>query len=519
MGKSTYGTLKKISELPAVIKAFVTDKGLHGNEAWEVIDENNVFPYGTVFRGQGLIDDTYIYINMLYQDIKINETYSKWFESSVPHEPLRNYLKDPEILYSTNNVPLKDPITHKTLVKDRWYYKHWSRSKVDVFQSDSSIITFSIHKQYQKGLPFYEQGGKLEFENTFEVPMIKQLRFNILNPFYPQFWTPPTYPSTRWGNLGVTKDNEANTIEYDYYIVKNRSSINVTLCHKIYTMNTFYWQSLNIGLLESPDKNTYPFPAFVAGGNCGFRPTGFYYANSYGGPPVPYPGLVVDYDITRIDMSNGTFINSCFMKIDGKEPYAVSNTMVMKPDGVWKYYANFEQKVDIISQALCTGQIQYYFFVPSFPKRVYNDNENNKTIFPNNDDISYTTTYDTEAKEYDGNVLVKNYIKENIILWNTYLLSGRQNSIDHTRGLTGFAVPNNYVLTSRRNRQGVDHINEHTNGKRFLIIPNTYADRDIYYPYDVGLHNIYDPKKIFGDKKLSKLQGKNMAWLAIQLDE
>lgn len=71
-------TAISFEDLIEQIIAWMTDKKVHGDEAWEVM-RHETWPRGTIFKVKGLKGKDHFYIGMMPLDISVGSTYRNWF--------------------------------------------------------------------------------------------------------------------------------------------------------------------------------------------------------------------------------------------------------------------------------------------------------------------------------------------------------------------------------------------------------------------------------------------------------
>lgn len=486
-GKWAFGgsTDDFLSNLIKTVAAFVTDRNIHGDDAWELVRSSG-WPYGTVFKIPNYQAGEYGYLGLMNSKIEVGSSYWDW-------------LKQPDILRK-NFVMNKNGLNmgfndHFTIDNGAVVRYNQTDSKVqvgkdeqgkpvystnyrlnslgqytfsprpEIFAQDASVIFFSMFKQYQERFDWSELMG-----NERRSIKIKPLKYYYNGQTYPSFFDPPLYPGVGCPALGYSPkffDFEKN--EYcneDYkprlvYLIKDR--------HRLTVVINFLdrWDVASVGFFEPFDTNSeYSFPAMTLGGTSGVLP--MTELASYGGSPIVEHGFKLDYTEKNWALSHGIAPFSATWW-DGTDSFLdhsmYSQVQAMLPDGNWQSFANFGLRQDVYynrSQGM-------YYSGHKEPERI---KKARYYITPNFSDISKTVN------------LLPTSIKQTYLIENETELKNRntyhleplhfvQRSEDNINQNILGCIKNMYWCSHKVTRYG-----EYTlNGKKYLVIPSAWENR------------------------------------------
>lgn len=214
------------------------------------------------------------------------------------------------------------------------------------------------------------------------------------------------------------------------------------------------WSTMIFGLAVTDDE-TYKFPLFISGGSTALKPSYIKFR---------MPNSKVDswhygnkYDLTIKPLS----LNNCNILYTTKDNYTdLTNSLVLGPDGEWKYIYVYEQSQDRSVDPYTTGGNPPDPPNPQYSISsgiIYKNQTKKSTILPTatNEQQSFKT-YD---KTKDMNRMV-----------SVHILANSESEKEET-GIYG-TVPNIYSMTDINEYGIMDR-----DGSRYIVVPNGWVDR------------------------------------------
>jgi hypothetical protein len=459
------GTVSSLLEVAEAFKTFcLTSNGT--TNAWTLIhDETDSF-YGTTLRFAGLEADSYGYISFFHKRIVKGTTYNEWYNDTF------HYLSEPYLHTGIDSSGNSNTVSG-------------SSGTVDIFNENGYMLPFSVHKQYSSNIYMVEQGGGYKLDGTdMNLLPFKNIYQTSTNT---SEWTfiPPPFPGTGMPMLCMSDDNIDNTYGINYYFVRTNNSATITI-----NINDM-WQTISLGFLDGIDTDTYKFPAYVSGGSLGLKNSLWIYTPYGSMYPTYLSGNTITLDMRFIGMSNATLVNSTKFNSN------VSNFLIMSADGVWENYYNYAQECTVKPYYTPVGAVTNWGTQLEKPTKSGNHNG----IFPNDTD----TTKLLDGVVYSSGTYEAQYMLFPIMPYK-YSLS------DGDYGVIGF-VQNCFALFSNYASEGVVTINN----INYLIVPNGWKDRALYYPSHIGVYaewQITDLAILYKD-----IINYRFCYLAIKLEE
>ena len=464
------GSAVDYEDLISQIIAYVTDKKIHADDAWELM-RNDPWPRGTIFKCPGLIGEDHFYIGLMPLNVEKGKTYREWFMDKKNIST--NFVWSEKGLNLYQQFTVSGDTVAITIDDKR---KYFSFSNLEIFTYSAKVMYLGVFKQYQDGLDWHEQPGAIDFSNTPMMPV----EYHIDGQTYPIEWQPPMFPGA--GYPALSMDANGPVADYfNFYLVKNKRSLIIV------TNNSGYWDSSYVGFFEPYAGNTeYSFPAVILG-STGYTSVGDtrYILNPVIGPQF-------DYRPDNWDLSHGIAPYSS-SPIDNER--AITQSMVMLPNGKWKSFANYVQSMSSISFEHGQG----YYYVRNEPVR---PNAIKHFIHP------------TEADIYQlNNVYDKNEIDTDKSTYKLESIEFIEASDLEKKNIMG-KVPNLYVPSTPIIKYGEVLIN----GKHHLVLPNVWENRKFYLKYHVAHCKYYNPDELLKDDRRIETLSKMMN-LVIELEE
>lgn len=428
------------TNLLEVMTAFVEfcQKSDANNEAWTLVRNDTDSFFGTTFKVKGIGASSFAYISFSYRKIVQGVTYKGWYDTEYLSEGYTHEHSD-----STSSLTLSSKFGEE-----------------DIFANSGEFVAFSVHKQYDEGLWMVEQGGSFK-------PTGSDLRLlGLIGTAYSQSGfagqgthTPAPYPGIGLPLLTVSDSNIAGN-NIIYYFTKNKNNATITINVQE------NWQSISFGLLDGVDYKTYRFPAYMCGGTTGLTNAGWVYVPYGGSYPTYTSGNVISLDIKSTCLSNGTMINSALFA------NTISNSLIMSSDGTWESFYNYKQDYSAVAYYTPSGPTPGWGFPLSNPTKNLGTAN---CIYPADTDFdAFTDIHDIFSQNYDISPLL-------------LPVMAVRNKGELKHGVSGF-IQNCYGVFSKKLKDGPVTIS----GKKYLIIPNGWAERLRYYPTYIGVYNQWE---------------------------
>lgn len=474
------------------IKLYVTNPG-HDNP-WILVSEKD-FPYGTFFKVPGKKEEDHFYVGMMLTNLT-STTYRDWFFMKdnldryvVRHKDVLNLPMEKPYTTSGYSIytysPSNDPIPPGYIGG----YRGWRRDNVSYnifdsrgrqvfditkhYSSDSaksygSYISFGVFKQFNSNLKWDEQGGAMNFRQH-PIQFTQWYLRNSNQAYLGKAFYPPTMPGIGYPMLYTNTNLESpyNPNHREAWMIKDKYSMNVII------RNGKFWRTICVGMGSSYDDETYPFPAIQIG-SMGLTPVGEDVPN--GGSSNPVKGIALDL----LD-DNTSMCNSLPLFAPRAKSYAncPSSCAMMTPEGIWRFYSNSNQDVDIF----------YKSGVPdrhAFPlKKFVMDDPSGTYLHPSLNDIgeyAESLTYhdvDPHRNEYPikgGYDITHTFIQS--FLYHDFKINKDGNKPDRNTGVDTL-LPRMYYANAEPKYYGEMTIDE----DKYLLIPNIWKDRLPYYNY------------------------------------
>lgn len=407
-------------------------------DAWELIDNNVDSFFGTTFRIKGLDADSYGYISFNHIHIVKGTTYSEWYNSSL------HYLSEDYV----HSGLLSDGSTASITSMD---------GNEEIFNESGFILSFNVHKQYCDGLYSCEQGGAYSPQGSdMNLQVFRYKNTPSTGRPSESFFIPPLYPNSGSPKLCISESNLDNTYGIKYYFTRENR------CATIVINIGDKWQTISFGLMSGVDTDTYKFPAYICGGSSGARPSISRYTPINTSLTLYKTGNKISLDIGYPGLSNGNMTSPC--KVNG----GIVNFVVMSPDGVWEECYNMAQTATVMSYHVCSGPVTQWGYPLDSPTL---DNTVHNSVFPADtcmDNFVATENIGTANSGTDSCYFLP-------------VIPYRRTSA--SSGLSGF-INNMFVIISDKLSTGVAIIDS----KNYLIIPNGWNNRQVYYQYNVGVY-------------------------------
>lgn len=478
----TKGTAYSFEDLITKVITFVTDKDVHGDDAWELV-RNEPYPKGTIIKCHGFKENEKFYIGLLNQQIIKNETYPKWFfkkENLAKHFLWKIHdgtaFGRDFVVQDDSNDPIKKNINFSGIT-----YSFTERP--DIFASSANVLSFGVFKQFSD-LNWNEQAGGIEFNEDLPFCIGQYRQSNSYGVFN---FTLPLMPGIGYPSFGMDIDGPSNGY-LRYWLTKDRHRLIIVID------NGGRWESAYLGFLEPYDNSEYSFPATIIGGTSGIKIVGqdFFSAPGQQISPQSIPGLQFDYSPDNWSLVHG-IVPFATAAIDNI--YCPTQAMVMLPDGQWQGFANYVQGIDKVAKHTCNSPPREYMYLRSEPVRPININHFIRPL-ENNDVTGFNNVYEDETDKYsyklDPIEFVEGSPNTNMLgrLWNVYYPSGPVIKYGEIK----------------------------INNKLHLMLPNVWEDRKFHIKGYGGIINDYDAEALLKeDKRLTKLS-KQMK-LIIRLEE
>jgi hypothetical protein len=451
------GTAASFDDLITQIIAWVTDKTVHGDDAWTLM-RNVPWPSGTILRAAGRKSGEYQYIGLLPNAIKKGKTYADWF---LQRENLATYfvwsaagLNRPGQNFDVGGMPFTDT--------------------PDIFEASAQVLHLGVFKQYAADLDWHEQGGGMDFSGIQLRPL--QYRQGNSNADY----YPPLLPGC--GYPALSMDFTGPTIGvFKFWLIKDAQRLIIAM------NNAEVWDSAFLGQFEPYDSGEYAFPAAVIGGTSGSVSTGGnYWYSSNQKSLVPVIGIRLDYRPQQWSLTHGI---APFATAAADAAGIPTQAMLCHPDGTWQGYANYVQGVTAVADHVCSGYVTNYHFVRQEPARPGNIK---CSIRPVENDI------EDFAHGY-GQLKLEPV---------EFLQMGGER-----QGILG-KLP--YMLFPSQPIHAYGEIT--ISGKKYLSIPNGWEDRKFHLPGHAGIVYDCDPEALLAEERRIEKISKMMN-LLIKLEE
>nr|WP_092074939.1 hypothetical protein [Dendrosporobacter quercicolus]NSL49564.1 hypothetical protein [Dendrosporobacter quercicolus DSM 1736]SDN22892.1 hypothetical protein SAMN04488502_11519 [Dendrosporobacter quercicolus] len=458
----TKGRAASYEDLINQIVAFVTDEGIHGEDAWELM-RSEPWPRGTIFKARGLEQQDSIYIGLMALNIE-DGTYKNWYIK--PENIARYFVWSP---LGINRPGLSfGAMGAGVVVQQGTQDILYAFADVNIFAANFKALVFGVFKQYSDGLDWDEQPGGLNIDVTQTGLKngigTRRVLGTSASPT-PFTFRLPLYPGTGYPGIGMNEaEIERTTMEF--WLKKDAG--NLTVITRNMGETAEYWDVAQVGMLiPYQAKMQYPFPAVVAGSSCGARSVGrMDYTFSTKGTPLV--DLQIDYGRHHWMLTRGvpTFPT---MAEDVKNSF--SQIVLCLPDGTWQYFANqvqgmypylrqnTEVPVFLVDRPEKSENTRHYL-LPTY----CDDLRGTRHIYHQGKWLSDELTYQLESLKLvqdDG---------------------PRKNMLGYLPTLSWSSIP-------------VSVYGEQTlNGKRHLILPNGWEDRRWFYR--TGLFGEYLPDEL-----------------------
>lgn len=475
------GTAVDLAGLLNQITEWVTDTGIHGEDAWELI-RNEPWPRGTIYKAKGVNGANSCYIGIMLLTHVKGLSYKNWLLQTpnllkyLVRSPQRFNIQKP-ILHTTGSASftiLKDP-------NDTSETKMYSLSNIDIVNSDCTALSFGVFKQYQEGLDWNEQPGCIEFPSSLGFYPMKAMYPDAIKP---SDMAPPIYPGVGYPGFGLPGGEPASG-SFKYWLLKDACHLTVVI------NNDNQWDMAHAGMLNTyHSRMQYSFPAVIAGSNTGLRTIGSIDSNGDGGVIIT-KGARIDYSYGNQQCSRGMPCMPAF----NSENQNVSQLVVCMPEGTWKFFNNWTQSLDTIA----TPHETYvsYRLVVGQPKR---KEKSGYCLRPTDTDIDLVTsqTNVTTKTETNGDsTVITTTTTERVSLENFDLYdfnsTSEQNMLGNLWHMYWPSINHDYGEIQIAN-------------KNFLLLPNCWEGRMWYQPTTEAIAAISADESLTVEERLIKLK-------------
>lgn len=495
-----------LDQLLEDIIIYVTDTGVHGDDAWE-LKRNRPWPYGAALKVPNYQKGEYGYIGLMTDRIRVGQSYWNWLKQ--PDILRREFVLNPkgrglsdDVDFSINDGDVsvyarsihQARVGTKTIVnpdgttrQEPAYSTNTSLSayalyrfspQPEIFAKDADVLFFTMFKQYNEGFDWSELMG-----NERRGIKAKPLKYyNVYSDQkYPYFFEPPLYPGVGCPAIGfspgffdVKKDErsqDAGENTRTVYLYKDRHRLILA----IHWLDR--WETASVGFFEpfgAPGE--YAFPAMAAGGTSGVLPvTELVKYNGY--RPLVEHGFRLDYTEGNWALSHGipTYASTWW---DGSSEFLdssmYSQAQAMLPDGNWQSFANFGVRQDVYY----SEDLGWYFTGHKEPERIP---QSRYYLTPNFADLqgaaSIFPTGALNTANYEENIDLQN--RSVYQLEPVYLV---QKTEENTNQNMLGKIKNIYWCSRPVTRYGLYK----ASGKTYLVVPNAWEGRKYHIKHFFG---------------------------------
>lgn len=345
--------------------------------------------------------------------------------------------------------------------------------------NSGEFVPFVLHTLYDENLCACEQGGSsgkrlFDYNNhtetypdfgatsdTNDANLMRSMPPKD-DPLHPHAYhtLPPPIPGTGSPWLTYSASDSVTYPTIEFYFTKTKYNSTITLNYYNETDESIVpiWSNVSLGVMDI-DEESYKFPLYICGGTTALRPKQLHSTYPDTSTPVWMCGNVYNLDIKQNNLSSSNLLYP--VRLDHTN---ITNSMLLGPDGIWKYVYNYTQGLDrIVDPYTLSSSYPEYCILPT---NLYINDSGKSVVYPTiSDNQNVWDVYNSDSTISDELIPV------------SLLANNDKNNISDELGISG-SLPNIYASKDYTHYGMITK-----NSTRYVVIPNGWKERVPYYKH------------------------------------